>query len=230
MNEQSTNFSRQCLNVTSKHDLYDPNRNDGEKKAYLFSSQQNSARNETQPKHGWTKTRPEKHGWNNKITSPDSRTNWQRSQHSDSSWSTKPTKETHGRLSTNRLNAHAEEQRRHGHPAASHTQSSRRNTQQKKKEPKDSLFLLRNWPWVHMTAPPPADANLVGFERRIGGSGFWKGGVGEERTKREGIECGKKRMDPGSEEGEIRGAFPLNSGPWRAGGPPCPDALDGGCW
>jgi hypothetical protein len=70
-----------------------------------------------------------------------------------------------------------------------------------------------------MTAPPPADANLVGFERRIGGSGFWKGGVGEERTKREGIECGKKRMDPGSEEGEIRGAFPLNSGPWRAGGP-----------
>jgi hypothetical protein len=28
-------------------------------------------------------------------------------------------------------------------------------------------------------------------------------------------ENGKKRVDPGSEGEEMRGGFPLNSGPWR---------------
>jgi len=40
--------------------------------------------------------------------------------------------------------------------------------------------------------------------------GVLEGGVGDERNGN-----GKKRMDPGSEGEERRGAFPLNSGPWR---------------
>lgn len=47
MNEQSTNFSRQCLNVTSKHDLYDPNRNDGEKRHNETQNQRGTKRNQS---------------------------------------------------------------------------------------------------------------------------------------------------------------------------------------